>query len=100
LRAETLLDELHRIPQSQTTGDKPRIVSIKADVGDRPSLQRLVDETVQQFGRLDAVISNAGWTRITNFNDLDEGMIDYDWDKCFLYRHQPRTNASWKLTID
>ena len=37
------------------------------------------------MGRLDVVVSNAGWTRITNIANLDEGMIDEDWDKCFLY---------------
>ena len=54
-------------------------------MGDKPALQQLVEDTVSQFGRLDVVVSNAGWTRITNFNNLDEGMIDEDWDKCFLY---------------
>ena len=37
------------------------------------------------MGRLDVVVSNAGWTRITNFMDFSEGMVDEDWDKCFLY---------------
>ena len=44
----------------------------------------MVKETVDKFGRLDVVVSNAGWTRITNFANLDEGMVDEDWDKCFL----------------
>lgn len=84
-RAQALVDELHSIPATVQSSERPRFMCIKADVGDRPSLQRLVEETVQHFGRIDAVISNAGWTRITNFNNLDEGMIDEDWDKCFLY---------------
>lgn len=84
-RAQALVDELHSIPAAVLTSEQPRFMSIKADVGDRPSLQRLVQDTVQHFGRLDAVVSNAGWTRITNFNNLDEGMIEEDWNKCFLY---------------
>lgn len=54
-------------------------------MGDKSALQRLVRDTVSQFGRLDVVVSNAGWTRITNFNNLEEGMVDEDWDRCFLY---------------
>ncbi len=54
-------------------------------MGDRSAIQRLVSETVKQFGRLDVVVSNAGWTRITNFSDLEDAMVDEDWDKCFLY---------------
>lgn len=60
-------------------------MSIQADVGDRASIQELVSQTVAKFGRIDVVISNAGWTRITNFSNLEEGMIDEDWDRCFLY---------------
>lgn len=37
------------------------------------------------MGRLDVVVSNAGWTRITNFMNMDEQVLEDDWDKCFLY---------------
>ncbi|KAK4497990.1 hypothetical protein PRZ48_010646 [Zasmidium cellare] len=83
-RAKTLLEELEKIP-STTPSESPRFSSIQADVGDRPSIQELVRQTVATFGRLDVVISNAGWTRITNFANLEEGMVDEDWDRCFLY---------------
>ena len=84
-RAQELLKELHGIPQTAQSNEKPRFAAIRTDVGDKPALQQLVKDTVSQFGRLYVVVSNAGWTRITNFNNLDEGMIDEDWDKCFLY---------------
>ncbi|TKA50021.1 hypothetical protein B0A49_12310, partial [Cryomyces minteri] len=84
-RASSLIDELSSIPSTAPSSQSPRFHSIQADVSDRPSLQRLVSETIQTMGRLDVVVSNAGWTRITNFANLDEGMLDEDWDKCFLY---------------
>lgn len=84
-RAQELLKELRGIPQTAQSDEKPRFAALRADVGDKPALQQLVKDTVSQFGRLDVVVSNAGWTRITNFNNLDEGMVDEDWDKCFLY---------------
>ena len=68
------MDELHKIPSNSSSSESPRFDSIQADVGDRPSIQRLVNETVSRFGRLDVVVSNAGYTRITNFMNLDEGM--------------------------
>lgn len=85
-RAQELLKELHNIPaipQASQSNEKPRFAALRADVGDKPALQKLVKDTVALFGRLDVVVSNAGWTRITNFNNLDEGMVDEDWDKCF-----------------
>ena len=36
------------------------------------------------MGRLDIVISNAGWTRVTDFNRFEEALEDDDWDRCFL----------------
>lgn len=45
----------------------------------------MVSETISTMGRLDVVVSNAGWTRITNFFNIDEQLEESDWDKCFLY---------------
>jgi len=84
-RAKSFLDELQGIPSTSSADQSPRFGSIQADVGDRASVQRLVSEAVSTFGRLDVVVSNAGWTRVTNFANLDEGLEDADWDKCFLY---------------
>nr|OQO19665.1 hypothetical protein B0A51_10974 [Rachicladosporium sp. CCFEE 5018] len=85
-RAQSLIDERNEIPSSTPTPpSQPRFAAIQADVGDRPSVQRLVKEAISQFGQLDVVISNAGWTRMTDFGKLEEGMVDEDWDKCFLY---------------
>ncbi|KAK4548854.1 hypothetical protein LTR36_008627 [Oleoguttula mirabilis] len=84
-RAQSLLDELHSIPSTTSSGQSPRFEAIQADVGDRPSVQRLVQETISKFGRLDVVVSNAGWTRVTNFQNLEEAMVDEDWDRCFVY---------------
>jgi NAD(P)-dependent dehydrogenase (short-subunit alcohol dehydrogenase family) len=84
-RAQDLLKELHAIPrpstQQQAEDAAPRFAALRADVGDKTALQGLVRDTVSQFGRLDVVVSNAGWTRITDFNNLEEGMIEEDWDK-------------------
>lgn len=88
-RANNLLEELHRIPCTAASPATPRFEAIKADVGDRPAIQRLVEETTARFGRLDVVVSNAGWTRLTNFADLEEAMVDEDWDKCFRYAFSP-----------
>lgn len=75
-RAKSLIEELNKIPSSNTSPDSPRFESFRADIGERPAVQKLVQETLATFGRIDVVVSNAGWTRITNFANLEEGMID------------------------
>ena len=41
-----------------------------------------VQETIKAFNGIDVVICNAGWTRFSDFNDLDS-MSDEEWDKCW-----------------
>ncbi|KAK3044434.1 hypothetical protein LTS18_001297 [Coniosporium uncinatum] len=60
-RAKSLLSELDAIPSTSQSTATPRFHAIKADVGLKPSVQSLVKETVDTMGRLDVVISNAGW---------------------------------------
>lgn len=82
-RAESLLNELSQVPSTHPSPTAPRFHISQADVSSKSSVQSLVKETLETMGRLDVVISNAGWTRITNFLNIDEGVIDDDWDKCF-----------------
>jgi NAD(P)-dependent dehydrogenase (short-subunit alcohol dehydrogenase family) len=64
------------ISSTSSAPDSSRFESFRADIGDRLSVQKLVRDTLTTFGRIDVVVSNAGWTKITNFLNLEEGMID------------------------
>lgn len=85
-RADALIKELQSdiktaIPSAPTSDE--RFVAIKADMGDRDSVRRLVDETRRRMGRIDVVVSNAGWTKMRDFLNLDDGLYEEDWDRCF-----------------
>jgi NAD(P)-dependent dehydrogenase (short-subunit alcohol dehydrogenase family) len=84
-KAEQVIREATAIPPVSTSPApaEPRFHAIKADVSQRSEIERLVAETVATMGRLDVVVSNAGWTRLTNFFDLDQQVEESDWDKCF-----------------
>jgi NAD(P)-dependent dehydrogenase (short-subunit alcohol dehydrogenase family) len=86
-KAEEVIKSASQIPATYSTsdndGDNPRFFAIKADVQQRSEIQRLVSETVAKMGRLDVVVSNSGWTRLTDFMDLDQQVNEDDWDKCF-----------------
>ncbi|KAF4548911.1 Enoyl-(Acyl carrier protein) reductase-like protein 12 [Elsinoe fawcettii] len=84
-RAQSLITDLSSIPSTTSSPTEPRFHAIQADVGSRPAIESLVSETIRTMGRLDVVVSNAGWTRITNFFNIEEQLEDSDWDKCFLY---------------
>ena len=84
-RAEALVKHLDETAAGNNFGgmsSKPRFAAIQADMGKQEDISRLVDETVALRGRLDVVISNAGWTRITDFANLEEA-DEESWDRCF-----------------
>ena len=48
---------------------------VQADIVDQGQGQRLVEETVDRFGRLDILVNNAAWTTVVPHDDLD-GLTD------------------------
>ncbi|OCL07250.1 NAD(P)-binding protein [Glonium stellatum] len=56
--------------------------TIKADAGVLAECARCVEETIKTFGGIDIIIGNAGWTKFSNFSDLD-ALTEEEWDKCW-----------------
>ncbi len=55
---------------------------IQADAGVPEDNVRMVKETVDKLGGLDIIIANAGWTRFSEFGDLDAFSVE-EWNKCW-----------------
>jgi NAD(P)-dependent dehydrogenase (short-subunit alcohol dehydrogenase family) len=67
---------------AQATADKAgeiqaRILALQADVSKLADIDRMVEATVDAFGRLDVIVNNAGVTRKAYIMDLTED----DWDR-------------------
>lgn len=61
----------------------PQFAVIQADISVRSDIAHLVERAMNAMGSLDVVISNGGWTAFTDFENLDEAMVEEDWDRCF-----------------
>ncbi len=55
-------------------GKGRRSLDIASDVGDRASLQRVLDGAISSFGKVDILVNCAGMTKRTPTLDLDEGL--------------------------
>lgn len=59
-----------------------RAVTMQADVADEDAVVAMLSRVEQEFGRLDALVNNAGTTVDTPPSDLD-GLSMTDWDRVF-----------------
>lgn len=83
-RAEELIQELREGAEPKDGLDEPIYRALKADLHNKADVARLVEDAVAETGgRLDVVVSNFGWTKVTNFSNLDEGLNEEDWDRCY-----------------
>ncbi|KAI1430026.1 short chain dehydrogenase [Xylaria sp. FL1777] len=94
-RANQLLEELPGLSSlsrdaaagsgsgSGSSDGKENFAVIKADLGSREEINRLVRETVERFGRLDVLFSNGGWTRVRGLESLEENCFEEEWDRAF-----------------
>jgi acetoacetyl-CoA reductase len=58
-------------------GESPEAVAIQADVSDPEQAARLIEETINQFGRIDVLVNNAG----INIDRSLKNMSVEDWRK-------------------
>ncbi|APA12398.1 hypothetical protein sscle_09g071680 [Sclerotinia sclerotiorum 1980 UF-70] len=59
-----------------------KVVCLKGDMSQESDCISVVKETIKEFGGLDIIVSNAGYTRFSNFADLSAPTAE-DWQKCY-----------------
>jgi 2-hydroxycyclohexanecarboxyl-CoA dehydrogenase len=75
--ATIVVSDLDEATAKATASALPGAVAVRADVTDRPGVQAMVDGIVQQFGRVDVLVNNAGWDKASAFVDSDPA----DWER-------------------
>ncbi len=83
--AEELVEKIKQ------TGGGGDAVAIQADVSDPNDAQRLIDQTIEHFGRIDILINNAGTNIDKTMDKLEvedwQKVIELDLNGCFYTVH-------------
>lgn len=83
--AEELAEKINQ------TGGGGEGVAVQADVSDANDAQRLIDQTIEQFGRIDILVNNAGINADATLDKLDveswDQVIQLDLNGCFYTVH-------------
>ena len=66
---------------------------VQADIADKAQGQKLIDETIARFGKLDLLVNNAGWTTVVPHNDVDALT-----DEIFMKTFNVNVFGTWWLT--
>jgi 2-hydroxycyclohexanecarboxyl-CoA dehydrogenase len=75
--ATVVVSDLDEATAKATASAQPGAVAVRVDVTDRQGVQAMVDGIVQQFGRVDVLVNNAGWDKASAFVDSDPA----DWER-------------------
>ena len=70
-----------------------RATYVQADIADPDQARRLVDATIDHFGKLDVLVNNAGWTTRVDHRDLDALT-----DEIFRKTFEVNVFGTWWLT--
>lgn len=75
--ATVVVTDLDEAAAQETAGALPRASALRLDVTDREAAATTVERVVEQFGRIDVLVNNAGWDRASPFVESDPA----DWDR-------------------
>ncbi|OMO84173.1 Short-chain dehydrogenase/reductase SDR [Corchorus capsularis] len=68
---------LHEVADRARDLGSPDVITIRADVSNIEDCRRLVNDTVNHFGRLDHLVNNAGMTSVVMFEDSPPDMTNF-----------------------
>jgi NAD(P)-dependent dehydrogenase (short-subunit alcohol dehydrogenase family) len=74
-------EALDAAAKSIATTAKGRVASVQGDVGVAADVQRVYDEAMRAFGKVDIVVNNAGTSRNGRFEALTDEVLQQDLDQ-------------------
>ena len=57
-------------------GDSQSVLNIVGDVGDIETRKKLIESTLEKFGRIDVLVNNAGAAPLGEFESIDESTFE------------------------
>jgi len=71
-KAQEVVDEVAKFIVSDGNNESVRAIAVQADIGHVDQGKKLLEQTIEAFGRLDVVVLNAGWLHYQSIHELTE----------------------------
>jgi len=90
-----VFNSAHSVAQGEALASvTPNAQYLQADIAMEGECERLVDEILERFGRLDVLVNNAGRTRVIPHHDLEAASLDV-WREIF----ELNVFGTWNLSV-
>jgi ketoreductase RED2 len=95
LGARVVFNSAHSVAQGEALASRnPNSIYVQADIAKEGDAERLIGTVLERFGQLDALINNAGVTKVIPHNDLNSASVDV-WREIF----EVNVFGTWALTV-
>jgi ketoreductase RED2 len=84
----------HAADGEKVASSLPRATYVQGDIAEEGVPARLVEQTLERFGRLDVLVNNAGTTRLIPHHDLAAATVDV-WREIF----EVNVFGTWSVTL-
>ena len=78
-RTQATIDEA--VPALKAFAKGGKVAGVQGDVGSAADLQRVYDETMKAFGKVDIIVNNAGTSRAMTFDKLTDDILRDDMEQ-------------------
>ena len=75
-----VIDYSDKLTDSLKSLDNPMLMGYQADLRDKDTLEAIVDDVIEKYGKIDILVNNAGIARLERFIDMSDEIRDTHFD--------------------
>ena len=75
-----VIDYSDKLTESLKSLDNPMLMGYQADLRDKETLEAIIDDVIEKYGKIDILVNNAGIAKLERFIDMSDEVRDTHFD--------------------